>query len=154
MVHARRVVESQNGALMQTLRVCVRQRRCLCAPPRGYAPPWNPRSKASRPRHPGSEISIPDTLDIGRAYPLTQPGGIPSPSTPDQPGAVWMRASALPLWTGPLGALLPENPAPETSLSRTLDDRCAGQSLAAIPSHTASGGLGATSRFSVVSCLP
>ena len=138
MVGASRLVKSPKGALMQTLRVCVRKRRCLLNPPRGYAPPWNPRPKACRLRTPALGFSHPKTLDNGRACPSTQPGGIPSPSTPDKPCAGWMRASALPPWTGTQGALLPENPAREISLSRPLDDRLAGQRRAATRRCTAS----------------
>jgi hypothetical protein len=212
MFGASRAAKSQNGALMQTLRVCVRKRRCLLKPPRGYGPPWNPRPKASRPQHPGSWISLPDTLDNGRACPLTQPGGIPSPSTPgqpsagwtrasalppwtgpqgallpenpapgiscpgtpdngracpltqpggvpspstpDQPSAGWMRASALPPWTGTQGALLPENPAPETSLSRPMDGRLAGQSRAAIRRRPTSRTMAPAPHYLAAPCLP
>lgn len=150
MVGASRIVKSQNGALMQTLRVCVRKRRCLLNPPRGYAPPWNPRPEACRLWTPALGFSHPKTLDNGRACPLTQPGGIPSPSTPargatpDKPCAVLIRAQ---------GALLPENPAQETSLSRTLDDRCAGQRRTATRSRTASKGNTPAPLSRVVPCL-
>ncbi len=145
MFSARVAAESRNGALMQTLRVCVRQRLCLCSPPMGYAPPWTPRPKASRPRHPGPGISSPGTRDKGRACPLTQPGGVPSPSTPDQrrcaPGTP---TSALPRWTSTKGALLPWNPAPEISLSGPLDDRLAVQARAALSRCTPTSSSGAS----------
>jgi hypothetical protein len=145
MICATAAAESQNGALMQTLRVCVRQRPCLCTPPRGHAPPWNPRPKASRPRNPGPGFSHPCTHDKGRACPWTQPGGVPSPSTPDHGRcALGTLTSALPRWTGPEGALPPRNPARTISLSRPLDDRLAGQWRAAfrrcIPTPTVGAG--------------
>jgi hypothetical protein len=120
MVRVRSEAKSPKGALMQTPWVCVRQRRCLCTLPWGYAPPRNPPPKACRLWTPALGFSHPKTLDKGRACPLNLPGGVPSPSTPDQPSAGWMRASAVPLWTGTQGALLPESPAPEISLPGTL----------------------------------
>jgi len=116
------MLKSQNGALMQTPWVCVRERRCLSTPPWSHAAPWNPRPKACRLRTPALGFSHPKTHDNGRACPLNLPGGIPSPSTPDQPSAGWMGASAMPRWIGTQGALPPENPAPEISLSRPFDD--------------------------------
>ncbi len=134
--------KSPKGALMQTLRVCVRQKRCLCTPRMGRAAPWNPCPKASRPRHPGPGISSPSTHDKGRACPSTQPGGVPSPSTPDQRrSALGALTRALPRWTGPQVALPPWNPAREISLSRPIDDCLAGQPRAAtrrrLPSRSA-----------------
>lgn len=132
MVGIRKSPRIAKGALMQTLRVCVRQRRCLCTPPRGYAPPWNPRPKACRLWTPALGLSRPKTHDKGRACPSTQPGEFHFPSTPDdQPCADWMCASTMPRWTVTQGALLPENPARDISLSRPMDDRLTGQARAA-----------------------
>jgi hypothetical protein len=79
-------------------------------PPEGV-PPSTPWVGDFAPRHPRQWACLP----------FEPAGGVPSPSTPDQPSAGWMRARALPPWTGTQGALLPESPAPVISLPGTLD---------------------------------